>query len=166
MLDKFLQVERSVLMTYDPKFTRTVERLRIERMNRKSSESTISSPMSEISPPPAKMPRTDTKSQVNIDGLAAEDALCISWVYYRGQLEHFVAFLTKHIIESYMVEGLDKILSPKDFGSMTDAETLLLATEAEELVEEREGLLRKGLLRKKEILEKGKAKFDAALKKK
>ncbi|KAG9580734.1 hypothetical protein KCU77_g12339, partial [Aureobasidium melanogenum] len=54
-----------------------------------------------------------------------------------------------------------KIMSPKDFGSMTDEETRLLATEDEELIEER-----KGLLREKEILEKGKAKFDAALKKK
>ncbi|KAI4716643.1 hypothetical protein E4T48_07122 [Aureobasidium sp. EXF-10727] len=99
-----------------------------------------------------------TRSQ---DGLAAEDALTVSWVYYRSQREHFVAYLTKHIIEPCMVEGLDKILSPKEFGSMPITETRSLAVEAEELVEER-----KQLLRKKQILEKGKAKFDAALDKK
>ncbi|KAG9584201.1 hypothetical protein KCU77_g10205, partial [Aureobasidium melanogenum] len=164
MLDKFLQVERSVLMTYDPEFTTTVERLRTERKDRKARDG--------IRPPAnsswtggspshgSKVPRTDTKTQ-NMDGLAAEGALCVSWIYYRSQREHFVAYLTKHVIEPYMIKGLDKIMSPKDFGSMTDEETRLLATEAEELIEER-----KGLLREKEILEKGKAKFDAALKKK
>ncbi|KAI4730281.1 hypothetical protein E4T49_01852 [Aureobasidium sp. EXF-10728] len=164
-LEKFLRVERGVLMTYDPNFTITIERLRTERMERKTIEGT--------KPPNAdatsggsparglKMPRIDTKTQINIDGLAAEDALTVSWVYYRSQREHFVAYLTKHIIEPCMVEGLDKILSPKEFGSMPITETRSLAVEAEELVEER-----KQLLRKKQILEKGKAKFDAALEKK
>lgn len=164
MLDKFLQIERGVMMTYDPEFTTTVERLRTERMDRKAREGTMPSTGSSwTSGSPsrnAKVPRVDTQTQ-NTDGLAAEDAICVSWVYYRSQREHFVAYLTKHIIEPYMIKGLDKIMSPKDFGSMTDEETRLLATEAEELIEER-----KGLLREKEILEKGKAKFDAALKKK
>ncbi|KAG9672263.1 hypothetical protein KCU99_g2594, partial [Aureobasidium melanogenum] len=162
VLDKFLQVERGVLMTYDPEFTFTVEQIRKERMERKAVEGTkqpTASPMTGGSPR-SKMARTDTKNQVNMEGLAAEDAFAVSWIYYRSQREHFVAYLTKHVIEPYMIEGLDKIMSPKDFGSMTDEETRLLATEAEELIEER-----KGLLREKEILEKGKAKFDAALKK-
>lgn len=60
-----------------------------------------------------------------------------------------------------MVEALSKVMSPKELGSMTDEETYLLATEDEQLVEER-----KSLIRKKEILEQGKAKFDMALKKK
>ncbi|KAG9653454.1 hypothetical protein KCU64_g7877, partial [Aureobasidium melanogenum] len=164
MLDKFLQVERSVLMTYDPEFTTTIERLRTERMDREARDGTrppANSSWTGGSPSHgSKVPRTDTKTQ-NMDGLAAEDAMTVSWVYYRSQRENFVAYLTKHVIEPYMIKGLDKIMSPKDFGSMTDEETRLLATEAEELIEER-----KGLLREKEILEKGKAKFDAALKKK
>ncbi|KAH0372543.1 hypothetical protein KCU65_g1067, partial [Aureobasidium melanogenum] len=163
VLDKFLQVERGVLMTYDPEFTFTVEQIRKERLKRKSVEGTrasTTSPVTGGSPSRSKMARTDTKTQTNMDGLAAEDAFSISWVYYRNQREHFVAYLTKHVIEPYMIEGLDKIISPKDFGSMTDEEARLLATEAEELIEER-----KGLLREKEVLEKGKTDFDAALKK-
>ncbi|KAG9556292.1 hypothetical protein KCU71_g8033, partial [Aureobasidium melanogenum] len=165
VLNEFLQVEQGVLMTYDPEFTTTVERIRKERLERKATEGT-KQPATDatIGDSPSrglKMPRIDYKTQINTDCLAAEDAMTVSWVYYRSQREHFVAYLTKHVIEPYMIKGLDTIMSPKDFGSMTDEEIRLLATEAEELIEER-----KGLLREKEILEKGKAKFDAALKKK
>lgn len=164
-LEKFVQVERGVLMTYDPEFTVTIERLRAERMERRSIEGS-KPPVSDAtlggSPARAlKMPRIDTKNQINMDGLAAEDAFSVSWVYCRSQREHFVAYLTKHIIEQHMIEWLDHIMSPKEFGSMPITETRSLAVEAEELVEER-----RQLLRNKQILEKGKAKFDAALEKK
>ncbi|THW21538.1 hypothetical protein D6D17_06549 [Aureobasidium pullulans] len=169
-LERFLLVERGVLMTYDPEFTATIERIRAKRLERKADEG-AKRPV--VEPPVAsgnfggsparvtKVPKLDTKIPIKVDGLAAEDALTVSWVYYRSQREHFIAYLTKHIIEPCMVEALSKVMSPKELGSMTDEETYLLATEDEQLVEER-----KSLIRKKEILEQGKAKFDMALKKK
>ncbi|TIA59307.1 hypothetical protein D6C83_03429, partial [Aureobasidium pullulans] len=169
-LERFLLVERGVLMTYDPEFTATIERIRAKRLERKADEG-AKRPV--VEPPVAsgnfggsparvtKVPKLDIKIPIKVDGLAAEDALTVSWVYYRSQREHFIAYLTKHIIEPCMVEALSKVMSPKELGSMTDEETYLLATEDEQLVEER-----KSLIRKKEILEQGKAKFDMALKKK
>ncbi|THY03437.1 hypothetical protein D6D03_04419 [Aureobasidium pullulans] len=169
-LERFLLVERGVLMTYDPEFTATIERIRAKRLERKADEGAkrpvVESPFASgnFGGSPArvtKVPKLDIKIPIKVDGLAAEDALTVSWVYYRSQREHFVAYLTKHIIEPCMVEALSKVMSPKELGSMTDEETYLLATEDEQLVEER-----KSLIRKKEILEQGKAKFDMALKKK
>ncbi|KAL2033350.1 hypothetical protein VTO58DRAFT_104064 [Aureobasidium pullulans] len=169
-LERFLLVERGVLMTHDPEFTATIERTRAKRLERKADEGAkrpvVESPFASgnFGGSPArvtKVPKLDIKIPIKVDGLAAEDALTVSWVYYRSQREHFVAYLTKHIIEPCMVEALSKVMSPKELGSMTDEETYLLATEDEQLVEER-----KSLIRKKEILEQGKAKFDMALKKK
>lgn len=40
MLNKFLEIEQGVLMTYDPEFTTIVERIRKERLERKAAEGT------------------------------------------------------------------------------------------------------------------------------
>lgn len=108
---KLSRIKKSVLLNYNPQFVATVERIRNQRIVRMAAQTTQpqhAATHADPSDPAATIPQACPEMDAITS--AAEDALTVSWIHYRSDLELFAAHLDNNIIEPCMVAGLETII--------------------------------------------------------